>query len=609
MTLLCRLIATSRALLVPARHHSCTRKTTVSLRQSPAEAVSEWQTSRAPYDFIVTEIGLDGNLADPEVSETESEEPETPTSIGQLCALLAGPESSSFPPLIKTALEQLLAGQSAGPIMLPADEMTKESRAEFHRGLREKAGAFVDSKTKTLDEGTFLEVWSRKPNDRGRWDPSKAEYLRFAVRKERLTTLDAMDAIASRLNCKPGRLAYSGAKDKVAVTSQFVTLWRPESNARGRLTSNQAKSGHKGRLTVGGFQAADKPLRLGGLSGNRFRILLRDVDPAGVEEMTLRARAAGDRGFLNLHGAQRFGISKTVPNSRVGAAMLRGNFEEAVVLLLERVIGGEAAAGGESLRDPRVVSLLAAAHNDKNSRGRTSTERKLLAAIHQHGTSNPVRILDALPRALRRLFVESWQSEIWNELAKRRASMQADDGVWGAIAGDVVLRDDFTSFDSLGGGGGGSHSSLPLTAWELPHAPLGGFEPHLVTEQEAASGAFDSACVCLPLIGTEVHLPLWARGLLSDVAAPDLLEVALGGHKQRSELTLKGSYRHVFVAPRNLVVEAQQELPKTGSTTTGGGSEGSEVGGRAVTAVSFDLPPASYATVLISEVAGPSIPE
>jgi tRNA pseudouridine13 synthase len=74
-------------------------------------------------------------------------------------------------------------------------------------------------------------------------------------------------------------------------------------------------------------------LRLGDLAGNRFTIVLRDVKGCSEEEVVAALESLRDHGFINYYGMQRFGTG-TVATQKVGAKMLRADWEGAVNLLL-----------------------------------------------------------------------------------------------------------------------------------------------------------------------------------------------------------------------------------------------------------------------------------
>lgn len=71
----------------------------------------------------------------------------------------------------------------------------------------------------------------------------------------------------------------------------------------------------------------DKPLMLGQLKGNRFRIALRNVlaDDELIEESM---KFIEENGFINYYGLQRFGNDKQVPTYDIGVALLLGQWKK-----------------------------------------------------------------------------------------------------------------------------------------------------------------------------------------------------------------------------------------------------------------------------------------
>ncbi len=118
--------------------------------------------------------------------------------------------------------------------------------------------------------------------------------------------------VARRLDLPPGEVGTAGLKDRHAVTRQWVSV--PES-AEGRL----------GQLEGDGIRVLQvsrhgNKLKPGHLHGNRFRILVRDVDPAAGERLPPLLDTLRREGVPNFYGPQRFGHDgETV---RLGLALL-----------------------------------------------------------------------------------------------------------------------------------------------------------------------------------------------------------------------------------------------------------------------------------------------
>ena len=353
-----------------------------------------------------------------------------------------------------------------------------------------------------------------------------------------------------------------------------MTMWRPSADAAARLQKEKQRV--QGLVKVGRFETATRPCWLGGLAGNRFQIKLRGIEYDSVEKMKEAAHKCSLSGALNTFGNQRFGVGP-ISNDRIGEAILRSDFHKALALALHRIIGDLIGEGtvdfSSALCDERVALRCAESNQGVTAIKLKSTEKKLLSSIASLGVSDPERVLrDALPRNLRRLYVESWQSAVFNELAGWRMKHLPSE----VTEGDIVL----VTTDPAASGASGKKG---LSAWDVSAVKKNGHAPHLVSADDATSGIFTFEHVVVPLLGSKVRLPKWAPTLISDLVERDMATIVAREHKSK-EYTLKGSYRHLIVVPKNLEV-----------LQCGDDSE--------ATQVSFDLPPAAYATELVAKLA------
>lgn len=72
-----------------------------------------------------------------------------------------------------------------------------------------------------------------------------------------------------RLKIKPGRISIAGTKDKRAVTTQRVCIFKLAPKQIVAITSRNPK------VSVGNFKIRKEQLKLGDLYGNRFSIVIR----------------------------------------------------------------------------------------------------------------------------------------------------------------------------------------------------------------------------------------------------------------------------------------------------------------------------------------------
>jgi tRNA pseudouridine13 synthase len=142
-------------------------------------------------------------------------------------------------------------------------------------------------------------------------------FLRFE--KKNLTTDAAVRIITKALGIEMRDVGIAGMKDKVAVTTQWVSVPAP---AKAVDLEERAKA-----LTLDNIQVLDakrhgNKLKTGHLKGNRFDILVRDVEDDAVPGILAAMERFSKEGVPNLFGLQRFG--KEGDNAQRARAWLTG---------------------------------------------------------------------------------------------------------------------------------------------------------------------------------------------------------------------------------------------------------------------------------------------
>jgi tRNA pseudouridine13 synthase len=150
------------------------------------------------------------------------------------------------------------------------------------------------------------------------YEPSgQGEHLFVLIRKTGRTTLECVRALAARLAIDPRDIGYAGMKDKHAVTTQTLSL--PLSPTTPIETVLEA--GGDG-LEVLEARRHPHKLRTGHLIANRFRVVLRKLQPGAMTQVCQQLSAAQRDGFPNAFGPQRFGRNGGNPDKAL--AWLRG---------------------------------------------------------------------------------------------------------------------------------------------------------------------------------------------------------------------------------------------------------------------------------------------
>ncbi len=183
-------------------------------------------------------------------------------------------------------------------------------------------------------------------------------YLYFRLKKKNRNTLDVVKQLAKALHIKEKQIGFAGSKDKRAITEQIISVYGAK---RSSVLGATIENVHLDFLGCG-----DKPISLGDLQGNRFEITVRNMDDTAI-------------GFVhqveNYFDEQRFSRS----NRDIGKYLIKKQFKEALQLI----------------DDARCNDHLSQKANDF------------------------IGALKRLPIRLLRMYVNAYQSYLWNETVAR----------------------------------------------------------------------------------------------------------------------------------------------------------------------------------------------
>ena len=137
------------------------------------------------------------------------------------------------------------------------------------------------------------------------YDPSgEGEHLYVTFVKRGRTTPDAVREIARALGVDDRGAGFAGMKDKLATTTQTASF--PFPLARGDAESALAEARLEG-IEITSVKRHGNKLKPGHLRGNRFRIVLRDLEAGAAATIGERLARLGETGVPNAFGPQRFG--------------------------------------------------------------------------------------------------------------------------------------------------------------------------------------------------------------------------------------------------------------------------------------------------------------
>nr|XP_032822580.1 pseudouridylate synthase 7 homolog-like protein isoform X2 [Petromyzon marinus] len=378
-------------------------------------------------------------------------------------------------------------------------------------------------------------------------------YTVFTLQKTNMETLGAISMLASELGVLPSDFSYAGTKDKKAVTFQRMVVQKVTPS---RLQEAAARLQARG-LRVAAAKRAARPLRLGELWGNHFRVTLRGVgaptatpqpDDAAVRDCVERSvRGVVEHGFINYYGPQRFGASQSIKTDEIGKHLLKGELVHVVteeeeaneVYTIDQVV---LPMPGSSVRYP---------DNEAGAAYRATLRRDGLA----DSAFRVAELRVSLPGAYRRLLARPANVSLaWTERGLPGATLLRVGRAGAADAAETAER-----------------GSLPGAAGRAS----------CLSSSRAAQG--------LDLEATESARPASGDGAASDLKSESWAS--------RSCLPAPGGGDDVRF-------DAEEASAGNGSGVpeTSGSEETFAVGSSSSLVITFDLPSSCYATVCLGEM-------
>lgn len=311
------------------------------------------------------------------------------------------------------------------------------------------------------------------------------KYLYFLLRKKNWNTMDVIKRLASILGVAEKKIGFAGSKDKNAVTEQVCSV---EGVSKDRLLGVKLNDVAFDFLGYG-----DVPISLGDLNGNDFEIVIRNFNEEKIEKVS---------SVENYFDEQRMSTS----NVAIGRALVRKDFASAVTLI----------------DDALVFRHLEEKKNDF------------------------VGALKKIPIRLLRLYVNAYQSYLWNEtlaaylLAKGEVLKEVDYSL-----GKFFFVRDSTSLVDL---------EVPIIGF--------GSEDVLVD----------------PIM----------KKIIEDLMVKEGIDYYDFVIKQIPELTLEGEFRKAFVKVENLKIDVKEKDDRNK--------------GKKKVMVTFSLGKGSYATMVVKRI-------
>ena len=226
------------------------------------------------------------------------------------------------------------------------------------------------------------------------YDPDDAgEHLYLRLRKQDCSHDELVDLVARAHGVHRRAIGFAGMKDARAITEQTLSVHLPGGSGPQPLQDDRVQ-------LVWAARHGNK-LRRGHLAGNRFVIRLREVDPLRVTSAWRSLQSMAEAGVPNAFGPQRFG--RQGDNHVLGRDLLTGHWDA-------------------------IVTRLTA----EGRRGRIEANVRAAAAKG----STPESCVSTVPARIRRLWVDSLQSAIFNAVLAARI----EDGTWNRLQVDDLAH-------------------------------------------------------------------------------------------------------------------------------------------------------------------------
>lgn len=136
--------------------------------------------------------------------------------------------------------------------------------------------------------------------DLGYGPSGDGEHEFLTIRKRERNTHDVARDLAKLAGVAQVAVGYAGLKDRNAVTTQHFTVQLPGREAPDWKTLEDDT------LQIVDAQRHNRKIRRGSLRGNRFRIVVRQLE-GDVDSADLKLRQIAQAGVPNYFGSQRFG--------------------------------------------------------------------------------------------------------------------------------------------------------------------------------------------------------------------------------------------------------------------------------------------------------------
>lgn len=247
-------------------------------------------------------------------------------------------------------------------------------------------------------------------------EPRVGGWTWIHVVKRNVDTVKLVLRLAKALGLRSRDISIGGIKDTRAVTSQIVSV-------RG----NVADLPKIPNVQFLGLWPMDKPIAPSLIYGNRFTIVLRNVERRECAEAALAA--LGKAALPNYYGYQRFGTIRPVSHL-LGKALLRKDAEGFFHVMFCKIFPYES----EAAKKARELACRGEYQKALEAFPRGFVEERALLRRLVRG-SDLWNAIMAIPLQILRIYIEAAQSHLFNLLLSKRMELGPLDR---PVEGDLV---------------------------------------------------------------------------------------------------------------------------------------------------------------------------
>jgi tRNA pseudouridine13 synthase len=237
-------------------------------------------------------------------------------------------------------------------------------------------------------------------------------YTFYRLSKRDLGTIEAVEAICRRWNLSSRRVSYAGLKDRHAATVQYLTI-----------ADGPAHEMSTPRFDLEPLGRLGQPYSSRQLLGNRFEMVLRDLDVDELDHATHEIEDIPRVGLPNYFDDQRFG-SVGFAGEFIAQAWLLGDHERALKLAMAEANPFDRSA-------IKAEKAILRDHWGDWVEAKRLLPRSSARSIVTYLVDHPVDYRGAFARMrrdLRMLYFSAFQSHLWNLLLAGRLEAEAGPG-------------------------------------------------------------------------------------------------------------------------------------------------------------------------------------